>query len=405
MTEFQGDGKPGNVAGETRPNVLISNAVNSQGLDNAQQTVGSMDAAINQYRRLVSVSEPAHQAMIDQVLTDSKKNWNRMTKGEKLISHRSMLTMELVLGQHHLEQGSTLHQAPGGKPVRILEGTNLDMGGEAFQELQAAKVSVADAAELTEKVKGSGATSGSGLNEASFQVDKSIQDILGPHDIPAAQRKLVKFLEDGGTASGTIRNPEKLFEEAFEEEIDKKLGSYIRLLQSPDGSLDHQTSTMVAKLSRDQALAKIALAEHKLNQNNPTAAASLLSESWASKWFPGTFVNKGHLNNGLGMLALAGRLDPQNPDQVQLKNLWCTLADRVGKELPNSRLANDGPKLCALDQIALPSLDALKPRPPLVVPYQSPRPLFPFGYLDGEKSKDSSNSTNIHIRIGLNHTS
>lgn len=319
-------------------------AVNTASNDKSERSFSSFEKAVQGYRELGRKNEIVLEQNLAQVLVESNKNYSTMSQEEKLAAHRQTAALARSLGEHRLENGTRLSAGSTDRPTYILDGLNLDMGGDALTFLQMARNSVKGSRAMTEILMDKQAF-GTRVSQQELQdldkvgnkVDAGINSILGKHDIQKAMDKLKAFIERGTTSSGATLNKELAFHKTFVEDINKKLGRNMPQLRMQNGELNPDAATIVGKLLRDQALAKLAHAAYKLDHgNDPIGAGQMIfgTPQGRNEWLPGTQSPKG-FDGALEALMLAERLAPSNPDLPELKAIAQRLADQVKAKAPD----------------------------------------------------------------------
>ncbi len=309
--------------------------------DKTERSYASMSDAVSKYRELGKKNEVVLEHDLAALYVDAQKNYQRWGRDEKLGSHRSMLSITKALGDHHLEKGTRLSVTETNTPTYILGGMNLDLGGDALTYLHMARNSVKGSKSLTEMqmntfVNDTRVTpeESADIDKMGADVDKSINAIMGKHDITGAVDKLVKFI-DKGTVSSTqaIFNKEAAFYKTFFVEIDKKLARNLTQIQTPDGKPNPDAITISAKLLRDQALIQLAFTKYKLETGNKSnlgeAEGALFGDDRArNRPLPGTNKPKGY-DGAIQTLQMAEKLAPDHPDLAELKAIAQDLADQI----------------------------------------------------------------------------
>lgn len=305
--------------------------------DAAQRSDTSVDAAVAKFRELGAKNEIVLEQNFAQILVNSQKKYGQMSREEKLLDHRQFIIVGRALAEHRLENGSRLAATQTDKPTYILKGHNLDIGGDALSFFLITKRSVEGSKTLTKMLMGSN-VSGSTVTEAELQaldsqggkIDECIAKINGKHDIAGAFSGMEAFLKRGSTSSSASFIPLPIFHKTMIEEINVKLGRWTPGLRNSDGTANEEAKMMVAKLFRDQALAKMALCSYKLDDSNVQDAASHLlgTAQGRDEPLPGSQIRKGY-DGALDMLACAEALCPNNQDLPELKAIAKQLTERL----------------------------------------------------------------------------
>lgn len=273
----------------------------------------------------------------------------------KLGYTRTAAATSRALGELRLERGTRL-SGDGKDPTFVLEGLNLDLGGQALDYLRTSQEYVTNSKFFTSKMVGKEVTIKVGgqpekttireselgdLDRMSQETQRSIDAILGRHDIPKAAEQLKKFL-DVGTISNTrgetaTLGKDRAFHKTFVDGINTSLGKHMTLMINPQtGRLDKdynpRATEMVAKLLRDQALARIVQAQYKIDPKNGGgkdaggAAAYLYgTPQGRNEVLPGMQTAKGY-DGADQMLQLADALVPNHPDTPQIKQILDSMA-------------------------------------------------------------------------------
>lgn len=292
------------------------------------------------------------------------------SKGEetyptKLGYTRTAAATSRALGELRFERGTRL-QGDGTTPTFVLQGLNLDMGGEALNYLRTSQEYVSNAKFFTGKMVGKEVTIKvggqpeqttireselAGLDKMSEETQRSIDAILGRHDIPKAAEQLKRFLDVGtitnARGESATLGKDRAFHKTFVEGFNETLGRNMSLMVNPatgmlDKNYNPRATEMVAKVLRDQALARIVQAQYKIDPKNgggrdAGGATEYLygSAQGRGEKLPGMQTAKGY-DGAEQMLQLADALAPNHPDTPQIRALFDSLV-RPGGPLEEAR--------------------------------------------------------------------
>lgn len=312
--------------------------------DKAERSYSSFNKTVDDFKELGKKNEIVLEQNLGQVLVDSNKNYKTMTQEEKLAAHRSTAALAKALGEYRLEKGTRLSTSATSSPTYILDGLNLDMGGDSLAFLQMARNSVRGSIAMTEIMMDKQAFGKvvtkqevEDLNKIGDKVNSDIEAINGKHDLVKAMDKLKAFLERGTTANGATFNKEMGYHKTFVMDINTKLGRNLPQLYDANNKLNPDASLMVSKLMRDQALAKLAHAAHVLDHgDDPIKAGQMIfgTPQGRNEWLPGTQTPKG-FDGAIDAIRMAEKLNPDNPDLPELKAIADRLAKQVIAKIPN----------------------------------------------------------------------
>ncbi len=312
--------------------------------DKTERTFSSYDKTLNSFKDLGKKNEIVLEQDLAQVLVESNKNYSKMSQEEKLGAHRTTAVLAQALGENRLEKGTRLSAQATDKPTYILDGLNMDMGGDSLAFLQMARNSVRGSKAMTEIMMGKQAYGTvvteqevKDLDRVADKVNTDIEAINGKHDIGKAMEKLKAFIDRGTTSNGATFNKELAFHKTFVDDINRKLGRNMPQLRNEKGEPNPDATMMVSKLLRDQALAKMAQAAYKLDHgNDPIAAGQMIfgTPQGKNEWLPGTQNPKG-FDGALEAIMLAERLNPNNQDLPELKAIATRLADQIKAKIPD----------------------------------------------------------------------
>jgi hypothetical protein len=328
------------------PGDVEDRAMNISKQDKGERTYSSFEKAVEGFRDLGKKNEVILEKSLGQMIVDSNKNYKSMSQEDKLGAHRTTAAMAQALGDHHLENGTRLNVGSESRPTYILDGLNLDMGGDALMYLQMARNSVNGSKTMTEILLNKDASAyGSkvsqqeitDLNKVGDKVQANINAITGKHDLQQAMTKLSAFLERGTTASGATLNKDLAFHKTFVEDLNAKLGRNWKALYRSNGEMNPDAALLVSKLLRDQALAKLAQTAYKLEHNNdPNGAGQYLygTDAGRNEWLPGSDKPKGY-DGAMQCILMAERIDPNNPDLPELKAIASRLHEEVQAKEPS----------------------------------------------------------------------
>ncbi len=306
--------------------------------DKSERSFSSFEKSVQAFKNLGTKNEILLEGNLGRLLVDSNQNYTTMSQEEKLAAHRKTAALAKAIGEYRLDNGTRLSATATERPTYILDGMNLDMGGDSLLLLQLARNSVRGSSAMTEilmdrQAFGTIVTKQEldDLNKVDDKVSADIEAINGKHDIVKAMDKLKTFIERGSTAKGAIFNKEMAYHKTFVTEINTKLGRNMPQLRHSNGELRPDATMMVSKLLRDQALAKMAQADCALDHgDDPIKAEQMIfgTAQGRTELLPGTNQPKG-FDGALDALTLAERLAPDNPDLPELKAIANRLANRI----------------------------------------------------------------------------
>ncbi|MDZ4834238.1 MAG: hypothetical protein SGJ27_10715 [Candidatus Melainabacteria bacterium] len=312
--------------------------------DKTERSISSYEKSVTDFRDLGKKNEIVLEQNLAQVLNESNKNYRSMSQEEKLGAHRTTAALAQALGENRLEKGTRLSVGTTDKPTYILDGMNMDMGGDALAFLMMARNSVRGSKQMTEIMMDKPAFGTivtkqevADLDKAADKVNADIETINGKHDLVKTMDKLKAFLERGTTSSGATFSKEIGFHKTFVDDINRKLGRNMPQLKMSNGELNPDATMMVSKLLRDQALAKMTHAAYKLDHgDDPIGAGQMIfgTPQGRKEWLPGTQNEKG-FDGALEAIMLAERLSPNNPDLPELKAIATRLADQIKAKVPD----------------------------------------------------------------------
>ncbi len=320
---------------------IEENALSCVKNDGVKRTSESMDEAVQKFKELGTKNEIILEQNFAQVLVNSQRNYGQMNQEGKLLEHRKFLVVGRALAEHRLESGSRLAVLQTEKPTYILKGHNLDFGGEALSFLMLTKKSVEASSALTKSlVKNNGTVGGTAVTEGELRaietqggkIDADIAKINGKHDIAGAFSEMQAFLKRGTTSTSASFNPLPIFQKTAIDDINNKLVRWSPGLRNQDGTENEEVKMVVAKLFRDQALAKLALCAYSIDGNNLQDAAAHLfgTDQGRSEILPGSKIKKSY-DGVLDMLECAEALGPKNQDLPELKAIAKALVERLKK--------------------------------------------------------------------------
>lgn len=326
------------------PGDIEQRAVGKSTEDKQERTYSSFEKSVESFKELGNRNEILLQQNLADVLAKSNRDYKTMTQEEKLGAHRTTAALARALGEYRLEHGTRLAVGSTSTPTYILEGLNLDMGGEALTYLMMSRNSVNGSKAMTEilmdkQAYGTVVDKGeiADLNKVGDKVQAAINTINGKHDMEKAMTQLSAFLERGSTSGGATLNKEMAFHKTFVEDLNVKLGRNMPALLNRDGELNPDAAMIVSKLLRDQALAKLAHTAYKLNHgNDPNGAGQMLygTSAGRAEYLPGTNKAKG-FDGAMQCLMMAEKLSPNNPDLAELKAIATRLHEEVQAKAPS----------------------------------------------------------------------
>ncbi len=323
---------------------IESRAIDTSKQDKTERTFGSFEKTVEGFKELGQKNEIILEQNLGQLLVDSNKNYKTMSQEEKLGAHRTTAALARALGEYRLEHGTRLAAGTTDRPTYILDGLDLDMGGDALAFLQMSRNSVKGSQAMT-KIMMDNQAFGTKVTEQEVKdldrvadkVNADINKITGKHDLEKAMGQLSNFIERGTTASGATLNKEIAFHKTFVEELNKKLGRNMPNLRMSNGEMNPDAALMVSKLLRDQALAKLAQTAYKLDHgDDPIGAGQLLygTPQGRNEILPGTDKPKG-FDGAMQAIMLAEKLAPDNPDLAELKAIATRLHEQVQAKAPS----------------------------------------------------------------------
>ncbi|MBX9666773.1 MAG: hypothetical protein K2X93_04100 [Candidatus Obscuribacterales bacterium] len=269
---------------------------------------------------------------------DSKLDMKTMeTRAEEAIAfHRNTIAGGRALSEFRLENGTALPAIATDK--RLLPGHNLDLGGEALFYLQMTKPSVALAKGLTKAMSKPGVeTELKALDAQATKIDECVAKIEGKHDIGGAFSELKEFLKLEKTDKF---DPQRILHNSVIEKGDTGLNYWFQARRSSNKDQSEQANVMIAKLFRDQALAKMAMSSNELDNSNVVSAAAHLQGTKPGRDGPfkepkgaeglGSRTPRGY-DGATEMLTMAAILNPKNKDLEALNAINKELTERLKK--------------------------------------------------------------------------
>lgn len=324
---------------------LLEDAQGSAKSDNSKRTIGSMNDAYKDYREVADVSiagEGVVKRDFDRYNTPEFKrarNAGQISQEEALASFRQSAIMTRAMGDARLGKG-TKEITEKGSETTVMGGLDLDMGGYALESFLVSKNFLNYAAQQTDIMNGKeafgrtveAAKEKEGLNQFGQQIDASIGKIVGQHDLDTAMKRL-KHLIDGsdGLMAGHPFADKTLgfdgYKKTFIDDVQRRIAQHASQASESPGK-----KQLVAKLLRDEALARIAWADLKLDGNtvDGRGVVLLLEGTAQGRTEPvrGASKPKGYDGAREG-LVLAARLDPNNPDLPKLLELYNKTLERA----------------------------------------------------------------------------
>jgi len=277
------------------------------------------------------------QGKVDQNRTFVQTNWTQMQPDQKLLSFRDDADMAAALGEDLLKNGSRIMKQ--GQREYTLGGYQMDLGGQAMFFLLTAKDSAQRAENMTNGiiqnnndssktpilVNGKAPTQSEvdGLDKFKGNITKDLSKILDQeHDCNGVLNQVVKDLP-GNT---------DLWRNTYILPTDKMIEMFYPRLTSNQTTPEDkaETSKVLGKLYRDQAIAYMALAKSNLdNGKDGLDTLNLLQDrpDNHNDIFPDG--KQKSYNGAQGVLRMAQLFDPNNPDLKQLQPMLQSLLQRA----------------------------------------------------------------------------
>ncbi len=323
--------------------------------DKTERSYSSMERVVKDWKELSNKNEVVVEQDLANLLIETQKSYKSMSQEEKLSSHRATIGLARAIGEHHLENGTRLSPKAVDSPMYILKDMDppLDLGADSLFYLQMANRSVDGAKAMTKIMLDQGKQANStkiheqelkDLDNEKDKINADINTIYGKHDIESAFRQFKKFLKTGETSKGATLQKELAYQKTFVEELNQKIARNWSSAFNEDGSIkDPDSAKVLAKLFRDQALAKLSFAGMKLDNGDDIIGAG--QTIWGTpqgrqEGLPGmtnpdgTAIPKGY-DGVIDLLKMADRLDGDNKDMDQLWAITKRLADEAHDKEPS----------------------------------------------------------------------
>lgn len=255
------------------------------------------------------------------------ERWNSLSGPEKFENRMDLAIMARSLGELRLEGGKRIPQ-DNDEAFYVLKDNKIDLGGYALEKLLTSKVETGEAIKLAldDSVNGH-MLNGTTINAArevpqlqQFQQDtsKKINEIIEtPHDMETLVKDLMH-----------LRRQElgiDTFSKQVLQDTQNRVGQFQHMaFQTEEGR------TLVAKLLRDEAVIRLAIAKQHLESGNGLEASKMLAgtDQGEREYFPdlrkgpnGQPQQKGY-DGVRGALELSMMLDPDNPDVIKLVDMY-----------------------------------------------------------------------------------
>ncbi len=258
--------------------------------------------------------EPVIQAQIAEEINKMKTGWQTMSSADKLQGFRDIAILATAMGENRLDKGTRILRE--NKPTYALEGYGLDLGGDSLMYLKMAKEQGVDKAkQMTQKLIADNpdgdykSSEIADLDKFGRRIDASIDKIYSKHDIDGAFKELIKF----------VPGNENTFGKTFLDNTNNKIAAN----RTGDPK-------MLAKLFRDLSMSYMALASNKMERGKDGGGAFDLmfgTDQGRQAAFGNTGKARGY-DGAMDCLMAAEKLDPNNPDLPQLKEI----AQRLGQQ-------------------------------------------------------------------------
>src|SRR5579885_592138 len=287
--------------------------------DKSTRSSRSMQAAIDKFKELSDLGTA--QEMVVKFYRD---DWLRRQHDDLLSGYRGAAIVLAAVGESRLDKGTFIPggqgEPSGGRLNRIwrtlsgsgseydsiLQGYNLDLGGDALSNLISARIQIERARTATQAILNhdpsypaartpvTGAEV-AGLSDVQARIDADIQRVYARHDIPAIYAELESWSYRKMSQAARIADHQRAM-----------------IRQPPTNDPRY-----LAKLYRDLALIDLAFAGYKVGYNGVGNGRDAIGA-------------RGPLQEALGCLGEARRLDGGNEDTDQI----AAIADAIAAQAP-----------------------------------------------------------------------
>lgn len=282
--------------------------------DKSSRSFQSMNAAIDKYVELGKEKDFVLRSYYEDILSRDVSQFDDLLTG-----YRNVVTVAAAFGESRLNSGTAV--LPADQPTFILQGQNLDLGGRALTALTLANIEADEAKSETEKLlgqtnHGTDVTSSEldGLSQIQERIDANLSKIYGKHDLQRAVTELSDFQKSNQVGFARL-------------EMDLLASLSIN---------DHSQPKVTAKLFRDYAL--LCLTYASLNaEKSPANAAAVLYGNDTGRQIPFNDGTPRGFDGAIDAVRLAGQLDPENPDNLELQSIVADLESKI----PRAQQAQD----------------------------------------------------------------
>ncbi|MEZ4545296.1 MAG: hypothetical protein R3C24_15550 [Cyanobacteriota/Melainabacteria group bacterium] len=281
--------------------------------------------------------------------TERDARWNSLSGAEKFQNRMEMAVLARSLGELRFQGGKRIGQE-NAEGTYVLKDNKIDLGGYALEKLLVSSVESGEAAKLAldSRINGQQLPNGTRVNSAvdapamrQFQQDTNIK-IRQITDTPHDMDTLLKDLQH--------LHLKELGYDVYRKEVLNDTVNRIGQFQGMAGQTN-EGRLLVAKLLRDEAIIRMAMAKNSLENGNGIEAGTTLfgTDQGEREPFPnamkdssGRVMQKGY-DGVYGALDIARALDPDNADLRKLYDMAAKMANEVPaavKEQMGSRVKN-----------------------------------------------------------------
>lgn len=281
--------------------------------------------------------------------TERDARWNSLSGAEKFQNRMEMAVLARSLGELRYQGGKRIGQE-NAEGTYVLKDNKIDLGGYALEKLLVSSVESGEAAKLAldSRINGQQLPNGTRVNSAvdapamrQFQQDTNIK-IRQITDTPHDMDTLLKDLQH--------LHLKELGYDVYRKEVLNDTVNRIGQFQGMAGQTN-EGRLLVAKLLRDEAIIRMAMAKNSLENGNGIEAGTTLfgTDQGEREPFPnamkdssGRVMQKGY-DGVYGALDIARALDPDNADLRKLYDMAAKMANEVPaavKEQMGSRVKN-----------------------------------------------------------------
>jgi hypothetical protein len=296
--------------------------------DHKDRSLSSLESVTSNSSKLDEKKEDWLVSKIAQVRDSMAKNWTQLSPEQKLLAFRDDAGMSRALGEDLLKNGTRIVKQ--GKPDYTLGGYEMDLGGRAMHYLVGAKDSTERAEGITQSIIANN-NDGSkptvlvdGTKPSQSEVD-DLESFKG-----GLQKDLNKILDQHHAIPDVIDQVVK----NIPSSSDDWRQTYIK---PTDGLIEHyfprnspaeaaETSKILGKLYRDQAVAYLAFAQSIIDRGNGNgdggASLSFLVDNPTNHndIFPSGRPK--NYNGAEGVIKMARAFDPNSKDLVDIQKAY-----------------------------------------------------------------------------------